>query len=396
MAVRFGAKPSEGKERIPTIDILRGFALFGVVLMNSQSMISWANLDSQSDQWVVWCYKTFIAGRFYRLFAFLFGLGFVLQMNRLESRGVTFGPIYLRRLAILLVFGLLHGFFVWPNDILALFAQFGLLLFLFRRWSNRSIFAVIVATLLLSHIYYYASMGFADFRTVDPVAFEQRAEERALEREAERVERNAIRAEGSYWEYARWNAGEFSSWRFSIQSNLALLGEEFLMILLGFFVGRLQVFERLQSFRPFIKKTLWWCLGLSVVWYFLGDILYELHAPPGPEPLVAITRNILENICLAAGALFYASAITLLAQGNRCTPCFKPIALLGRMSLTHYLLISLIITTLFNHFGLGWYGDVQAFGGFLLAIGIYAFQLGFSFGGSDISASDPRNGCGVP
>ena len=186
MAGRFGAKPSEGKERIPTIDILRGFALFGVVLMNSQSMISWANLDSQSDQWVVWFYKTFIAGRFYRLFAFLFGLGFVLQMNRLESRGVTFGPIYLRRLAILLVFGLLHGFFVWPNDILALFAQFGFLLFLIRRWSNRSIFAVIVATLLLSHIYYYASTGFADFRTVDPVAFEQRAEERALEREAER------------------------------------------------------------------------------------------------------------------------------------------------------------------------------------------------------------------
>ena len=119
--------------------MLRGFALIGVILANFQSMISWDDPAGAGNTAAIWFLENLVSGRFYRLFAFLFGLGFALQMIRLESRGVRFVPLYIRRLLILGVIGIAHGILFWPNDILALFAQFGLLLLLVRHLSDRAI-----------------------------------------------------------------------------------------------------------------------------------------------------------------------------------------------------------------------------------------------------------------
>ncbi len=370
--------PAGPLERIATIDILRGFALFGVVLVNAQSMIPWDNLGAPAEQWTEWIYTTFIGGRFYRLFAFLFGLGFVLQMQHLQARGAACGPIYLRRLAILLIFGVIHGLLLWSNDILALFAQFGFLLFLLRRWSDRSLLWVAIASLLLSHVYYFVSTGFRDFYPVDPVVLEQRAEERALAEEAAEAETTYIRSEGTWGEVMRYTAKNFLSWRLSMQSNLALLGEEFLMILLGFYVGRWRIFERLPSYVPHIRKVKWGTLVLAIIGYFMAGVFEGLHAPPGPEPLIGTARLIVDDISKAAGALFYATAITLLMQKTSWKRLLYPLASLGRMSLTHYLALSVILSMVFHDYGLGLYGRLNILDGVLLAIGIYIFQLLFS------------------
>ncbi len=203
MDTRFDSKsaPTSFRERIDIVDILRGFALIGVIVANFQHMISWDYPSGTVDAATVWFLENLVSGKFYRLFAFLFGLGFALQMARLESRGVRFVPLYVRRLMILGLIGIAHGILFWPEDILALFAQFGLLLLLMRRVSNRSIAIIAIACLLAPHAYYYASTGFADFRQGKPAAVqEQEAAERTKRREAREAETHRIRSEGTYRE----------------------------------------------------------------------------------------------------------------------------------------------------------------------------------------------------
>ena len=76
------------------------------------------------------------------MFAFLFGLGFYLQMQRLQSRGADFEALYKRRLTVLLCIGFLHLFFVWTWDILHLYALAGFILLPLRRLSNRDLLAI--------------------------------------------------------------------------------------------------------------------------------------------------------------------------------------------------------------------------------------------------------------
>src|SRR3990172_8056746 len=113
--------PVQQAERIQLVDILRGFALFGILLVNMvvfarpvQSIglpidpaIPWYDYAAE------WLIHFLGEGKFYSLFSFLFGLGLTLQMERIEGRGGRFVPLYLRRLLILLGIGAVHAFLIW-------------------------------------------------------------------------------------------------------------------------------------------------------------------------------------------------------------------------------------------------------------------------------------------
>ena len=376
------AAPTSPRERITTVDIVRGFALLGVVLVNWQGWISWENLDGMTNLSVVWLFETFVLGNFYRLFAFLFGLGFVLQMTRLESRGVRFAPLYLRRLAILFLFGLVHGIlFMGWNDILSIFAQYGVLLLLIRRMSNKSIFVMALVCLLASHTYYYVSTGFADFRKGEPMReLVQERQQRRMDGQARRAETARIRSQGSFREVVEWNAWLFSAryggwgWEPALKGQLKLLGEEGLMCLLGLYAGRRRVFENVRQARPFFRKAMWWALSLGVLGYLISMALSALQTPPHGH-LAYHAKLIVEDIDSAAFALFYASAVVLLVQRAGWKRLLKPVAAIGRMALTNYLLLSIIITTVFFSYGFGLDGKVDLLAGVGLAVMTYIVQL---------------------
>ena len=140
--------PVARTERIQVIDILRGFALFGILLVNmelfshpfQQIMLGYDELTSLADRLAVWGIELLAEAKFYPIFSFLFGLGFALQIQRAEQRGTRFVPFYLRRLFILLLIGLAHAIFIWVGDILVLYAFLGaILLLFFRRRSSRTL-----------------------------------------------------------------------------------------------------------------------------------------------------------------------------------------------------------------------------------------------------------------
>ncbi len=375
---RFDSKsaPTSFPERIDIVDILRGFALIGVIVANFQSMISWDDPSGTVNAATVWFLENLVSGKFYRLFAFLFGLGFALQMARLESRGVRFVPLYVRRLMILGLIGIAHGILFWPNDILALFAQFGLLLLLMRRVSNKSIAIIAIACLLAPHAYYYASTGFADFRQAKPAAIqEQESAERTKSRDARDAETHRIRSTGTYREVVDWNTSNFMRWHTDVQGQFAILSEEFLMFLLGLFAGRRRLFEYLGKSAPYFRKVMWWSLLIGVATHAIAPALYDIESHPVHGHLATTARLIVAEIEPAALALFYATAVTLLIRRFKFAPRLKPVAALGRMALTNYLLLSIVVTTLFYNYGLGLYEEVTALTGVALAIVAFVLMI---------------------
>jgi uncharacterized protein len=122
--------PVASDERIQALDVVRGFALIGILMMNveffnrataqlgsgMQTGLSGANL------WVSYFVQYFVVGKFWTIFSLLFGMGFAVMLTRAERAERSFLVPYMRRIAALAVFGALHHIFLFSGDILFSYA----------------------------------------------------------------------------------------------------------------------------------------------------------------------------------------------------------------------------------------------------------------------------------
>jgi len=127
--------PITESKRIDAMDILRGIAVIGILLMNiewfGRSIQDLGSFDSSLtglDHAVGWLIRCFVEGKFYKLFALLFGMGFAVMLIRAREVGRPFGAWFTRRMAVLFAFGLLHMVFLWGGDILHDYAFAGILM----------------------------------------------------------------------------------------------------------------------------------------------------------------------------------------------------------------------------------------------------------------------------
>ncbi len=160
------AAPVSADERIASLDVLRGFAILGILIMNIQSfsMISAAYLnptaygDLTGLNRVVWVLSHLFADmKFISIFSMLFGAGIVLFATRLESRGIRPGPLHYRRTFWLLVIGLSHGFLLWYGDVLAIYSLVAFVAYLFWRRSPTALFVTGVALMSVTTLLYLVS-----------------------------------------------------------------------------------------------------------------------------------------------------------------------------------------------------------------------------------------------
>ncbi len=133
--------PLAASQRIEALDVVRGFALFGIFLMN----IEWFNRPFAAfnegmpsgltglDWLASWFVAYFVAGKFWTIFSLLFGMGFAVMLVRAERAGRAFTQVYLRRILALAVFGAVHFIYLWDGDILFSYAvgALGLLIVLY-------------------------------------------------------------------------------------------------------------------------------------------------------------------------------------------------------------------------------------------------------------------------
>ncbi|MFQ5777076.1 MAG: DUF418 domain-containing protein [Terriglobia bacterium] len=266
--------PIRPKERIEVLDILRGFALFGVLAANMLyfSLPDWLPFAQEwpgsADQAALWLIEFFVRGKFIKLFFFLFGLGFALQLLRAEARGARFFPVYRRRLLVLLLIGLVHGLFLWNADILHWYAMFGFLLLLFRARSPGTLLMAAFICLSIPLVHDAVVTGLREVRRTEAQTAQQairEAAERAAEDRAGQERQLRLYSQGTYGEMVADRVRWFKEWHSSLRSHFHYLGGSFVMFLLGLYAGRRRIFENIRAHLPFIRKVLWWGLGLGLV-----------------------------------------------------------------------------------------------------------------------------------
>src|SRR6266542_2982423 len=140
--------PLPASKRIPALDILRGFALFGILIVNIGGHLHQAR--SVADKVTAWLIEFFAEDSFYPLFAMLFGVGFAIQLERLQRQSRSVSAVYLRRMIVLFLIGTLQYLLLEDRHILLRYAVLGLVLLPFRSFNPRGLLVSAILVLVFS------------------------------------------------------------------------------------------------------------------------------------------------------------------------------------------------------------------------------------------------------
>ena len=355
--------------------MVRGFALFGVLFVHLFNFGAYSIIwNEPADELAFSVMRVFFETKSWRLFSFLFGFGFALQMIRAEERGAKFAPVYLRRLAILFVIGA-GNVAILPTDILMLYAELGLLLVLFRKVPPRFLLVLCVCLLAVHPIGRAVTTLLEPTQTAVTVDYSVRLEEAAAEIEEYRT--THLYAVGSMREVMAYNFHLANPFRnlLGYESSLPM----FAMFLLGLYVGRRRIFQDIPKHMPLIRRVFWWGFPIGLVSVGVERILsYTVFREQQPTLLPQLLGNVLFTYGSTVLALSYAAGITLLAQHNRGRRLLAPLGATGRVALTVYLSGSVMLGTLFYGFAFGnafWLGPaaVTAY-----AVLFFAIQIVFA------------------
>jgi uncharacterized protein len=335
--------------RIAEVDMVRGFALFAVLLENMYGFgadsIAWS---SATDTQAFGVMQVFVESKSWTLFSILFGFGFALQLERAHATGFRMLPTYLRRLAVLFGLGAAHAL-LYDGDILMLFAELGLGLLLVRRLRTRRLLALAAALLLVFPLVRLAS---AHER---PTGSEGIEEARA---ELEEAQRSDVYAIGSLAEVAADNSSAIPADPLedvaTPESGLAV----FAMFLLGFSVGRSGFARDIPGHAAALARVRAWGLGIGLGAMAAKQVLvatagYAVFREQRAGPGVELAGDLLFAFGTTALALGYAAALILTARTRPGRAVLAPLAHVGRLSLTVYLMQTLMFTTLFYGYGFG-------------------------------------------
>ncbi len=339
--------PTDPRARIRSVDAVRGFALFGVLLVNMYNFGAYSTeWTGMVDRIAFTAMHSVFETKSWRLFSFLFGFGFALQMLKAETQAAGSLWFYFRRLVILFVIGMAHALF-YDGDFLMQYAALGLILVAFRKVRKRALLAL--ALVLLAAF----PVGNMIVSLSDDEPFAQSEETQSL---AERREGHPYL--GSLADVFEANAPVIPPriWSnlHSPESSLAV----FAMFLLGLYVGRSRILHDVPQHLPLIRKVFGWGVGIGVTGataeWLLGQYFgYAVFSENTASSEIQFLGDILFAYGSTALALGYAAGIVLLAQGQNWMPVVRSLENLGKLALTVYLSGTVMFTMLFYGYGFG-------------------------------------------
>ncbi|WP_039813819.1 DUF418 domain-containing protein [Nocardia otitidiscaviarum] len=350
--------------RIGEIDILRGFALFGILITNVvvlTTVLSFTGTDDDPrhlydgtiDRFVYAIVDGLFIGRFYLLFAFLFGYSFTLQITAAERAGARPVPRLLRRCLALFLIGLAHVMLLWFGDILTLYAALGLILVLLRKIRPRTAF---IAGVVL----YLAFVAFSFL----PGSGEIEGLRALFDLQAMRAGYTGSPADTFHAQLDTAPVFMLLIW---LTQGVPSLG----MFLIGMAAGKRRIFENADLLRRWARVGLvaGGLVGLPVSLASLFFASTEGSLPPhwyGVQELV--------NPVVTLG---YMAAVLWLARG-RWAGGIAWLAPAGRMAASNYILQSVVMMLVFTGYGLALADRVAPAVAVGIALSTYLMQLWFS------------------
>ena len=356
--------PTKLNERVIALDMMRGFALLGIFIVNMLAFhtpyyyinpYTWYTNPSDADtfQWI----DIFLQGSVYPLFSMLFGYGLMMQYMKSVERGISFTKLAGKRLTVLLILGILHAFLVWSGDILITYAISGFILMWMFQLSRVWLLGIALTLYLIPN----ALLAFLTFLVaVSGETFYAGVQE---------IEASIVAFGSGSW--ADIFAQRAADWNYAnIQSGSLMLTLITILpyMLIGAAAASGKWIERTAE-----KKVFW--LVLTILTLGIGYAIKAMPFTNEPNFFNMFVQDIFGGPLVAIG---YAGLIALLCQLTIFRKLFSPVAKVGRMSMTTYLLQSIIATTVFYSYGFALYGKIDVLTGTWMAIGIFIIQIIFA------------------
>jgi uncharacterized protein len=428
-------QPLDKHKRVDALDILRGLALVGILLMNiewfNRAIISLGAHDTTLtgiDHAVGWLIRCFVEGKFYKLFALIFGMGFAVMLLRAKEVGRPFGAWFIRRMVVLLIIGLAHMIFLWGGDILHQYAIAGLILLawvtykktedpkaylkLALMWLMIPIFLVSFLGSILGMVFneskyqeiwqneldIYTAVEQQLLTNTDVIlekndaidSEESSAEETILTDEevreitiAETIDqRKALQADiaeedtafmqNSYWQATEYRLGflGFMLMFTPIMSLVVLVP----IFILGFWLVVTEKITKHQEHHKFFSllAKVGLCVGIPLN---VASILIIQHPAAGISVVlqgVGQTLFYIGQYLLSAG---YLGLVICALNKQKWQKLFSAFSPMGQMALTNYLMHSVILTSIFYGYAGGQYGEISRAPQMLIVLVIIVAQI---------------------
>jgi len=434
-------QPLDKNKRVDALDILRGLALVGILLMNiewfNRAIISLGGHDTSLtgfDHAVGWLIRCFVEGKFYKLFALIFGMGFAVMLLRAKELGRPFAAWFSRRMFVLWLIGLAHMIFLWGGDILHDYALAGfiLLAWVSKKKSDNPRSYLKLALIWLMVPIFLTSLGGMIFGTVfndakyqkmwqseldvyttveqqlaveietvplmnsidenNENAFEETTSidltedeiqaqkvtdtiEQRAKMKIDIAEEDTAFTQGSYWQATEYRIG-FTGFMmmFSPIMSLVVLVPIFI---LGFWLVITEKITKHQQHQTFFKTLA--RVGLAVgIPLNVASILIVQHPAAGISGILQGVGQMLFYIAQYLLSAGYLGLVVCALNKQRWQKFFSAFSPMGQMALTNYLMHSVILTSIFYGYAGGQYGEISRAPQMLIVIAIVVAQVIFS------------------
>lgn len=373
------ATPVGERERLESLDLLRGVAVLGILVMNIQmfAMVFAMYFNPHAlgpappGEFAVWAAShLFFDQKMMTIFSLLFGAGVLLMTSRADERGAAVAAVHYRRMFWLLVFGLAHAYLLWHGDILVLYAICGMLVFPFRRLRPGMLIAVGMLSLAVaSGIYVAAGLSMP---TWPPEAV---AEMRTMwQPDAAEVARETAAFRGGWLTQLPMRA-EFS---FGFQTFTLLVWGMWRaggLMLIGMGLMKLGVFSGARSRAFYVTLVIaGFGIGLPIVgWGIVRNIAngWDLYY----SFFLGQQWNYWGSVLVSFG---WIGLIVVVWQSGAMRGAVHRLAAVGRMAFTCYILETVLSTLVFYGHGAGLFGVVPRTGQVLVTLAIWAVLLLFA------------------
>jgi uncharacterized protein len=363
-------------DRIITLDVLRGFALFGILYAHMVFWYAGGPLPQETyTQYkdigsgiAIGAYMIFILSKFFSIFSFLFGLSFYIQIDKLAKHHQPVVARFGWRLTILGAIGVLHHIF-WRADILTIYVPLGFMLLFFRNLSNKTL--LIVGGLLVLNV---------PTKCAELISI-------VVRDQLQLIKEDQVAMGSAYYDVIKH--GNFAQMiehnihaaveKFNYQVNSGRGFITFGFFLLGMLAGRMQWFSKVEQNRALFKNVLkksGWTILLSLlggIVIFVSGFIFKIDME---QSLMAgwFGGFLLEFFNLSL-TLIYITGISLLMLKPKWKARLSPLAAVGKMALTTYLSQSIIGVFLFFNIGLGLFTLTTPAQNALLCIAIFIGQI---------------------
>jgi len=357
--------PVGSKERIHVLDALRGFAIFGIFMINARVFSGYAYMLAEEQEGLMLAdwnsifdmfHAVLFSGKFYTLFSLMFGIGFAIQFIRASSTDRSFNRHFSRRLFFLLLIGIVHLWGIWFSDILVLYALCGYVLILFKGLSDRGLLLAAFLVLCIPGLYsWYLQSNDGAYTAAIYQQLSDSWTEAGLPHASDDRETFQMRDVVEVIQSESW--GTVLSFNYIgplLRGYIYTLDARFFNVLgvfiLGLWVGRHLMFHKLHDNKPLLIR-------IGVAGLLIGlplNIIFSLNNPIGlNDSMYLLVKDAVEPFAYVSLTAGYVAVFMLIYHTqlrNTLTALFNSV---GKTALTNYILQSLIGIFIFYGVGLG-------------------------------------------